>query len=267
MDYPPRRRAATCMRTESLSESLFSERTLERCWSYIFAQLNERKAPAESGRNHVPGPAITIARETGCGAHEIVEQLASLLQKTEPEGACRWTVFDRQLVEKILEERNLPKELAKYIPEDRRSYLEDVMEELLGLRPPSWEIVPQTVETILHLVEMGHVIIVGRGCNVITTRTPNVFHVRLIAPLAQRIERVRQIHHLDEKEAARWVQRMDRGRARYVRSHFKCRIDDALLYHVVVNTGRMPFEDAAQLITESARRHFHQEMQILKRDR
>jgi cytidylate kinase len=257
----------TDMRTESLTESLLTETTLERCRSYIVAQLEGRKGPSITVHDHVPGPAITISRESGCGTHEVVERLADLLQQSGPRQACPWTVFDRQLMEKILEERNLPKELAKYIPEDRRSYLEDVMEELVGLRPPSWEIVPQTIRTILHLVEMGHVIIVGRGCNVITTRTPNVFHVRLIAPLAQRIERVRQSHHLPEKEAAKWVERMDRGRARYVRSHFKCRIDNALLYHVVVNTGRVTYSDAAQLIAESARRFFQREMEILSRNR
>jgi hypothetical protein len=207
----------------------------------------------------VPGPAITISRETGSGAHEVAELLAGLMQKTGPKGPCAWTVFDRQLIEKVLEEHNLPKELARYIPEDRRTFLQDTTEELLGLRPPSWKIVPETIETILHLVELGHVILVGRGANVITARTPNVFHVRLIAPLAQRIEHVRQASNLTAKQAAKLVEKEDRGRARYVRSHFRSKIDDPLLYHAVVNTGRMSFSDAARLIADGARRCFESE--------
>lgn len=247
------------MRTEPLSESLYSETALERCRSYLLAQIKDREAQPTGRCRHLPGPAITISRETGCGVHEVVEQLASLLHNTGPKGRCPWTVFDRQLIEKVLEEHNLPKELAKYIPEDRRSYLQDTTEELLGLRPPSWKIVPDTIETILHLVEMGRVIIVGRGCNVITTRTPNVFHVRLVAPLAQRIEYARQANKLTHKEAGRWVEKVDRGRARYVKSNFQSRIDDPLLYHAVINTGRMSYGDAAQLIADGARRHFQRE--------
>ncbi len=247
------------MPIESLSDSLFSEPALESCRAYIVAQLKDREARLTPKRSHVPGPAITISRETGCGTRPVVEHLVSVLQQAEPTGSCAWTVFDRQLVDKILEESNLPKEMAKYLPEDRRSYLQERLEEVLCLRPPPWQIVPKSIETILHLVELGHVIIVGRGCNVITTRTPNVYHVRLVAPLAQRIEYARQAHQLTEKEAARWVEQVDRGRVRYVKSNFKCRIDDPLLYHVVINTGRMSHLDAAQLMADGARRYFQHE--------
>jgi hypothetical protein len=246
------------MPTETWSDSLFSERALQKCRSYVVAQLEERKgSPADRG--HVPGPAITVSREAGCGTPEVLECLARVLQQAGPNGPALWTVFDRQLMERILEEHNLPKELAPYIPEERRSYLQDMTEELVGLRPPSWKIVPETIETILHLVEIGHVIIVGRGCNVITARTPNVFHVRLIAPLAQRIDYVRQASHLTEKEATARVMKEDRGRVRYLKSHFKRRIDDPLLYHAIINTGRMSYADAALLIADGARRHFQHE--------
>ncbi len=241
------------------SESLFTESALERCRSYVVVQLKEPNAPRPARRRHVPGPAITISRETGCGVFEVAEAVASLLQKSGPKGPCAWTVFDRQLIEKVLEEHNLPRELARHIPEDRRSYLQDTTEELLGLRPPSWKVVPQTIETILHLVETGYVIIVGRGCNVITARTPNVFHVRLVAPLAKRIEYVREANKLTQKEAARFVAKEDRGRARYVKSHFRSRIDDPLLYHAVINTGRWSYADAAQWIVDGARRCFARE--------
>lgn len=46
------------------------------------------------------------------------------------------------------------------------------------LRPPSWILVPEVTETILHLVNAGHVILVGQGGAFITARMPNVFHVR-----------------------------------------------------------------------------------------
>ena len=165
-------------------------------------------------------------------------------------------MFDRQLVEKVLEENHLPKSLAKFLTEERRSYIRDVMEELVGLRPPLWVVEPLVAESILHLADAGHVILVGRGASVITARMPNVFHVRLIASLAGRIQRVEKLEHLSPKEAARFVTSTDRGRGRYVQAYFHGRLDNELLYHLVLNTDVIPPPDAAELIAVAAQRCF-----------
>jgi hypothetical protein len=106
----------------------------------------------------------------------------------ESKGTFSWTVFDRHLLEKVPEEHELPKALAKFMPEERRSFIQDAMEELVGLRPPSWVMMPKIA--VLHLADAGHVILVGRGANCITAHMPNVFHVRLIASLPKRLERM-----------------------------------------------------------------------------
>jgi cytidylate kinase len=160
------------------------------------------------------------------------------------------------LVEKVLEEHELPKALAKFMPEDRRSFIQDAMEELLGLRPPSWVMVPQIAETVLHLADTGHVILVGRGANFITARMPNVFHVRLIASLPKRIKRVQKLNGLTPEEAIKFVKDEDRSRNRYAKEHFHRSVDDAFSYHLVLNTDRIPYSDAAQLIKDGARRCF-----------
>jgi len=229
---------------------------VEKSPSFVASQFRELSERLTAPRHREGGPALTLSQETGTGAHEIAERVAGLLQETEPEGARTWTVFDRQLVEKVLEEHHLPATLAEKMPEDRRSYIDDVMDDLFGLRPPSWELVPKMVQTILHLADAGHVILIGHGAAVVTSRSPNVFHVRLIASLAKRIERVQREHNLTAEAAARFIEKEERGRRRYVRAHFHARLDDDLLYHVVVNTDRMPSADAATLIAEAARRFF-----------
>jgi len=45
-----------------------------------------------------------------------------------------------------------------------------------------------------------------------------------------------------------------------LRCYFKARIDDPLLYHAVINTGRMSYEETAQLVADGAKRLFaHQQ--------
>jgi len=202
------------------------------------------------------GPAITIAHQTGSGAHEVAEQLARILQDAEPKGTATWTVLDRQIVEKALEEHHWPGALAQKMPEDKRSYLDDTLDDLFGLRPPSWVLVPQVIETIQHLAEAGHVILIGRGATLAASRVSNVFRVRLIASLATRIQRVQRSLGLLPAAAARLVKRQDRGRERYVRANFHASLDDEMLYHLILNTDRFSCAEAAIVIAEGAQRCF-----------
>jgi hypothetical protein len=50
----------------------------------------------------------------------------------------------------------------------------------------------------------------------------------------------------------------DRGSHRYVKAHFHTRIEDELLHHLVINTDRVPYADAAMLIAHGARRCFEE---------
>jgi cytidylate kinase len=228
---------------------------LEQCHAYLRAELRPRnERPAAAALR--PGPAITLCHQTGAGAHEVAALAAGLLQAAEPSGAARWTVFDRELVARVLEEHDLPQSLAERMPEDRRTWIQDLMEELVGLRPTSWDMVPKIVETVLHLAHTGHVILVGRGANLITEKMPNVFHVRLISSLPERMARVQQQEHLDPEAAARFIANGDRGRERFGKTHFHAQVQDDLLYHLVINTGRIPLPDAARLIADGARRLF-----------
>jgi hypothetical protein len=234
------------------------ETDLDRCRSYIAYQLKQPKQPSASGVWPLPGPAVTISPQTGAGAEEIARHLAAVLDGREPSRHAPWTVFDRQLVEIALEEHHLPTSLAKLMPEDRRSYFEDVRDEIIGLRPPSWELIPKIVQSVQHLADTGHTILLGRGAGVLTGSMPNVFHVRVIASLPKRIERVQKSQKISPKEAAKFIEKIDQGRLRYVKAYFHKRVDDDLQYHLVLNSDLISLDDAAELIADGARRCFQE---------
>ena len=98
-----------------------------------------------------------------------------------------WAVFDANLAKQVLEDHKLPANLERFMTEDARLPVEAIVEEVLRLHPSAWTLVEHTTQTILRLAGLGHAILVGRGASVITARLPNVFHVRLVAPLATRI--------------------------------------------------------------------------------
>ena len=224
---------------------------LEHCHSFVNYQLQPAKW-AKPGNPIGLVRAITISRQAGSGAGIVAEEVSKLLQEHNPKQESPWTVFDRNLMAKVLEDHHLSTRIAKFLPEDRLTELQDITDELFGLRPASWTIIEQTSETILRLVEMGSVIIIGRGANVITAKLPNVLHVRLVSPLEKRIEHARKFYEMSHKEAREFCLREDLGRTRYLRKYFKSDIDDPLLYHLVINTGLVSHAEAAQLIAKAA---------------
>jgi cytidylate kinase len=217
--------------------------------SFINSQItaSDHSAPKPS----LVRRAVTISRQAGCGAQVVSELLAARLQTHHPENTGPWTVFDRNLMEKVLEEHQLPKYLASFLPEDRISALEDMLDDIFGLHPPQETIVKQTAETILGVAEFGNAILIGRAGNIITAKLPHVLHVRLVAPLDQRIEHVCRGRGMTPVQARDFCEREDLGRERYLKKYFKADINDPLLYHLVINTGLIKYEFAARLIEEA----------------
>ena len=233
-----------------------TEIALEKCHAFIGCQMKPAEKPTSASQNERPRPAVTISRETGSGGISIAEKLAEYLQAHDRDTTCPWTVFHKNLVEKVLADHSLPQRLAQFMPEDRVSAIQDMVEEVLGLHPSSWTLVRQTTETILHLAELGHVILVGRAANVITGKLENVFHVRLVGSLENRIERVQSFFHIGEKAALQFIRKEEQGRKRYLKKHFRQSIDDPLLYDLVINTDRFTQEEAARLIGDALLHRF-----------
>lgn len=220
---------------------------LDRCFSFI----NSHSAPGQGATASQVRRAVTISRQAGCGAVIIAEKLAHYLQQHAPHDGTQWTVFDRELMDKVLADHHLPKYLAKFLPEDRASQIEDTLAELFGVHPPTHKVVEQTAETMLQLAELGGAILIGRAGNIVTANLPNVLHVRLVAPLEDRIERICRDDHKTPAEARRFCQEEEQARARYVKTYFNADTNDPLHYHLILNTSRVGCENAAKLIGDT----------------
>jgi cytidylate kinase len=224
---------------------------MDQCLSFINCQLKPRDKPGPGEPAAAARRAVTISRASGSGGHVVARRLAELLQAQTPRDACPWTVFDRQLVDKAIEEQHLPKHWERFMPEDRISEISDIMDELFGLHPSSWTLVRKVSDTMLHLAELGNVILIGRAANIVTSKLDYVFHVRLVGPLAKRVAYIQELEHLSLKAAKEFVRKEDAARRRYVKKYFGKDIEDPLLYHLVINTDLVSYEEAARLIAEA----------------
>lgn len=223
---------------------------LDQCLTFINCQLQPRHTAEAANQTQTHFRAITISRQSGAGGHSVAARLIELLDDRRHNGGSPWTVFDRNLVEKVLEEHHLPSRLARFMPEDRISEVTDAMDELFGLHPPSRSLVHQSAETILRLADAGNVILIGRGANVITSKLDYVFHVRLVGSVENRIGTIQRLESLTQREASAFVYNEDLGRSRYLKKYFGKDIDDPLLYHLIINTDLVSYEQAARLIAD-----------------
>jgi cytidylate kinase len=222
------------------------EAGVQQCLSFIQCHLQPGREVALSNEPR-RWRAVTIARMSGSGGHAVAERLAEFLQTLAPAG-CPWTVFDRNLVEQVLADHHLPARLAKFMPEDRVSAVQDAMDELLGTHPPQEKLVHKITETVLRLAELGNVILIGRGATLITSRLNYAFHVRLVGSEEKRVRHMQELLPLGEKEARAFVRAEDRGRRRYTKRYYGRDVDDPLLYHLMINTDLVDYDAAARII-------------------
>lgn len=217
-----------------------------QCRAYVTAHL--QSATAQSPRKHQRLPTVTISRQTGTRGRSIAHKLREAMNATQPASEIPWTVFDENLVQKILEDHNLPRELEKFMPDDHVSEIESSINEILGRHPSQWTLFEHTVETIVHLSRIGHAIIVGRAGNKITHGLSNVLNVRFIGSLAKRIERVARLQGIKRPEAVTFIKKEDAARKHYLQQHFSADIEDALSYDLVINTDELSDEAIVQIL-------------------
>ncbi len=222
--------------------------SLNLCKSYLDSHLRSLSVAHDGPGRVARPPFVTLSRETGAGAITLSVELAAWLNANDRQATAPWTVFDKNLVGKVLEDHHLSSRLAEFIPEDRVSEIEAAMRELLGLHPPLTTLHQQLAETILGLAQMGRCILVGRGANIITASQSGGFHARLVGSLEKKIARTCAYYELTRREAIPFMKKEDLARARYIRKNFDDDIHDPMLYHLVINTDRIPCDEAAVMI-------------------
>lgn len=81
---------------------------------------------------------------------------------------------------------------------------------------------------------------------------PGVLHVRIIAPLELRIQRIIEQGGGDKRKALGILRRSDRDSAGFMRGCFDVDWDDPCLYDLMINTQHLSAETVARMIMESA---------------
>ena len=205
---------------------------------------------------------ITISRQYGSGGDEIATRVCEKLG---------YRYFDKTLMAQVASEMGLAEGVD--FSEDNykmRSFRERLFgtprkvaqvgvlaEDATGAVTETVEILneAQSVTMVQGAIEAayqhGNMVIVGRGGQTVLKDKPDVLHVRIGAPLDDRVQRL----HNRENYSLGWAQdravTRDRASAEYLQRFHGIDWADPLLYDLVINTGKLSIEAAAQLIVSA----------------
>jgi len=223
--------------------------TLERAKSYLATQM-KRTSAFPHGKASRSGPFVTISRETGAGSSAFAAALVVRLNAARSPDEPPWTLFDRNLVETLLNDLELSPQLARFLPEAAVSEIDSSVGEISGIHPNLWQLTRRTNDMMRELARRGHAIIVGRGGNFVTQALSGGCHVRLVAPREVRVARMQALLKVNESTAATHVRRTDQARADYVSSVFDANLTEPSAYDLILNTARITPTAGARLVAE-----------------
>lgn len=197
--------------------------------------------------------AVTISREYGSGGGEIASRLALHLN---------WQLIDHEMVVQLAQRLGVSVQEAAHYDEHAASFMEHLLASIRNVDPAMWMNATGTVRPeelyhrALHQVVTAaarerHVVIIGRGSQIILAERRDVLHVRVVAPLTQRIRYVMQREALNQEDARRRIQMKDRDRHRYLQTQYQRDNSDAHLYDLVCNTGVISLDHVVDLICQA----------------
>jgi hypothetical protein len=225
---------------------------LERMERYL-----KRRATADAavtdlvGENEAPRPSLTISRQCGAGLSRIERPLLEYLDSLESGPSPSWALFDQPLLGRLLDDQRLPALTASSLAEQTKFPVTAELRDRLALPRNKWTLFNHSANAIRQICRAGQALVVGRAGNFVTSDLGNTFHVRLIADKRSRIGFVVKRLSIDAKDAAEVVEETDKARARFVQRHTGGEIDDAVAYHLIVNTDHFDDEVAVRVIADS----------------
>lgn len=182
---------------------------------------------------------ITISREYGSGGDQLAEKVAQ---------ALGYQLVDKAFVSAVLCQYGLTEFDSEY--EKQPGFWEGFDTEKAERRETMVRMLNQVVRAV---ARHGNVVILGRSGYAILAGLADVLHVRLQAPLDDRIELVRNATNVSLLEATALVKENDKMRKAFVESFYRVPWESALAFDIALNTSRVPVNVATDWVIQAAK--------------
>lgn len=216
---------------------------------------------------------VTLSRQLGAGGSEIAAGVAKALglriidreaidcaamEAGVPEIALHELGYEgrRGLMQRILDALKTSPAIPSIVEMERRESVLPITMSPRGIFTPAMPLLSAAMEdyvrivgmVILNIAKEGNVLIIGRGSQVLLKDNPEALHIKVIAPLPRRVEKLMRTEGITQREATQRILASDQARAEYLRRYYGVNWLDPQLYDLVINTGRISIQTAVQLV-------------------
>ncbi|MFW6135860.1 MAG: AAA family ATPase [Chloroflexota bacterium] len=140
-------------------------------------------------------------------------------------------------------------------PEAALAMIDDLGLLDVDVDPQAHQAYQQAVREVMgDLAARGSVVIVGRAGQVILKDRSDVLHVRVIAPLGLRVDRIASMEGIPTAAARARVEQSDRTRREYLEGCYGVDWNDPQLYDLVLSTRRLTVPDGTDLVCRAVAR-------------
>lgn len=182
---------------------------------------------------------ITISREFGSGGDLLAEKVAH---------ALGYHLVDKAFVSAVLGQYGLAEFDSEY--EKQPGFWEGFDTEKAERRDTMVRMLNQVVRAV---ARHGNVVILGRSGYAILAGLADVLHVRLQAPLEDRIELVRNEKNTSLLEATALVKEKDKVRKAFIESFYRVPWESSHAFDIALNTSRIPVDVATDWVIQAAK--------------
>jgi hypothetical protein len=182
---------------------------------------------------------LAISREAGSRGGSIARRIGKRLG---------WQVYDQELLEFLCANDAARQSVLADVPADAAGWVAAQLDRVgrdRGIDPRAEG--GEMPRLILSLAARGQAILVGRGAGFYLPREASL-HVRVVAPLPDRIAHMADWSRLTREQAAEQVRVRDERRAEFLLRHFGRRTADQYDFDLVINSGLLSEETCADVI-------------------
>lgn len=185
------------------------------------------------------GITIAISREAGARGGSIARRIGKRLG---------WQVYNQELLEFLCANEVAREGVLAEVPAEAGSWIEGELARLRQDREFDSRLEGNEMpRLILSLAARGQIVLIGRGAGYYLPRASSL-HVRVVAPLEDRIAHMADWSRLTRQAAADLVRQRDEQRAEFLLNHFGRRSTDAYDFDLVLNSGLLTEETCADVI-------------------
>ncbi len=195
-------------------------------------------------------PFITISREYGCGGFEVADIVVRELNHAYKQNPI-WGAYDKQILDRISHDMGITEALAETLTGSARRKMTELFQTSFSKFPPQVAVYRKLAEVVRMLAINGHVVIVGRAGNAITKDMPYGMHVRVVAPMEWKVERLVQLNSISKQKARELIKEKTEDREGYLKQFVQFDPRNSHNYDLIINNAHYSIENTAMMIIEA----------------